>query len=141
MADLSTIPEIVNITHLAGDTLTIRFQAPQSLITGKDWLGQIRANRQSDTVDATFVITPPPDDTTPGTIVLPAAETARLAGTMGTLMTLRRTTREAPTPTLTSMMIYEGVYDVQISVDGSDPVTTLMMGTLKIELDVSREAV
>ena len=43
MAVLDTRPQVVDIAHYGGDTLTIRVAAPFSLVDGKEWHSQIRS--------------------------------------------------------------------------------------------------
>lgn len=139
MATLSTIPGTADIEHYAGDTLTIKVTAPDSLVTGREWLAQVKASRDATTPDSTFVITPPAQAGDPAYLVLPAAETARLAGTLGVPATVRRQSG-FNTIEVRSVLNYKGVWDVQISgANGTDPVTTLAQGSITITLDVSRE--
>lgn len=140
MATLDTRPQIVDITCLGGDTLTIIVNAPFALTQGKEWLAQVRLSRDAPTVDATFTITPSTADGTPSYVMLPAADTARLAGT-GVVVSREIKNLMGRVSRLASIQQYVGVYDVQISAaGGADPVNTLAQGTLTIEMDVSRVA-
>lgn len=127
MAMLDVVPDTVDIRAYAGDTLTIRVTAPDALVGGLDWLAQVRTTDTDTTVAATFDITPPAVPDGPAYLVLPAATTRLLAGTLG---------RELPTTR--SIIRFTGVWDVQVSDAGSDPVTTLARGQLTIDMDVSR---
>lgn len=131
MAVIDTRPDQVDIIHYAGDTLTIRVEAPASLTDGMTWLAQVKASRDSATVDAVFEITPPQTPGGPAELVLPAAVTAALGGTGQVL-------REMVAGTLAAIQRYQGEWDVQVSDNGLDPVKTLAQGTLTIELDVTR---
>lgn len=132
MASLDTRPDVVDITHYGGDTLTVRVMAPWSLVLGKEWLAQIKANRTTDVVDAEFAVTIPAADGDPAFLVLSAAECNRLMS--------GATTRRVVRAGVALMMAqYTGVWDCQISMPGGlDPVTTLAQGALTIEIDVSR---
>lgn len=132
MASLDTTPDNVDITHYAGDTLTIKITAPFSMVNGKDWLAQVRSSKSSAQVDSTFIVTKPVVDGDSAFLVLPAAETTRLVANAQT----RRVVRDG---VALLMAQYKGVWDCQISgTGGTDPVTTLAQGALTIELDVSR---
>lgn len=131
MAVIDTRPDTVDIIHYAGDTLTIRVEAPASLTDGMTWLAQIKATRDSPTVDAVFNITPPQSSGGPAYLELPAAKTSELAGTGQVL-------REMVAGQLAAIQRYSGEWDVQVSDNGADPVKTLAQGTLTIELDVTR---
>jgi hypothetical protein len=130
--EISTIPDEVDIIHLAGDTLTISITAPSAVVDGKQWDGQVRSARDASTVDATFTITPPAVADGPAFAVLSAAD-SRALGDLGTYV-------EVPTGLngLRSLIRYIGVWDVQVSDAGGDPVTTLAHGLLTIEQDVTR---
>lgn len=131
MASLDTRPDTVDITHYAGDTLTIKVTAPDALVAGRGWTAQIRADRAATTVDASFTITPPTVADGPAYLVLPAAESARLAGTG----TRKRVVRSGVAVLVAT---YSGVWDCQVADPLGDPVTTLVQGSITIEADVSR---
>lgn len=128
MADITTVPQIVNITHYAGDTLTIVVTAPSSLVAGRTWDAQVRSSRESTTVDGTFDITPPTLADGPAYLVLQQEVTSAL-GAMGELVTDRSGK---------STIKYNGVWDCQVSADGDDPVTTLVQGNISFIRDVTR---
>lgn len=126
MAQLDTRPQVVDIAHYAGDTLTLQITAPSGLISGMDWTAQIRGNRESGQVDAAFTITP---TGTGATLTLSAAESRRLAESGAQTNSARG-----------QVLRYTGAWDVQVAAPGGgDPVTTLAQGTLTIDLDVTRE--
>jgi hypothetical protein len=131
MATIDTRPDVVDIVHYAGDTLTIRVEAPASLTDGMTWLAQVKAARDSDVVDAVFAITPPQSSGGPAFLELAGAITSQLAGTGPVL-------REMVAGTLAAIQRYSGEWDVQVSDNGMDPIKTLAQGTLVIELDVTR---
>jgi hypothetical protein len=122
MATLNSSPDLVDLVGYAGDTLTVTVTAPTSFIAGRVWAAQIRATAGASGVDATFIITPPTVTDGPATLVLPAAETARLFSSgVG--------------------KVYAGVWDCQLApAGGGDPVTTLAQGRLTIGGDVTRAA-
>jgi len=131
MATIDNRPDTVDIFHYAGDTLTIKVEAPAGLTDGKTWLAQVKTSRASPTVDALFTITAPTSSGGPAYLMLPAAVTAQLAGTGATV-------RKMQAGTMAVVQSYVGEWDVQVSVNGLDPVTTLCQGALTIELDVTR---
>lgn len=128
---IDTRPDSVDIIHYAGDTLTIQITAPGSITDGKTWLAQVKASRDSDVVDAEFVITPPQTSGGPALLVLETEETARLIGNAAVV-------RVRDGATARTVRRYVGEWDCQVSVNGDDPVTTLVQGTLTIEQDVTR---
>lgn len=131
---IDTRPKVVDITAYGGDTLTIKVTAPVAITNGMVWNAQLRADREDATpVDATFTITPPNPPTDPAAyLVLKSADCRRLIGT-GTVLT-RRT--KAGVVTVQS---YTGVYDCEIKhPTNPDPVTTLVQGTLTLDMDVTR---
>lgn len=135
---LDTRPQVVDIYHYAGDTLTIRVTAPAGVIAGMVWTGQIRSARDASAIDAEFLITP---DETGASVVLPAAISASLASTGAVLSgaALRRADPQPWSQKITALQRYIGVYDVQVSgPGGAEPVRTLVQGTLTLDMDVSR---
>lgn len=131
MATIDTRPDTVDIIHYAGDTLTIRVEAPSGVTDGMDWAAQVKANRETDDVDAEFVITPPATSGGPAYLVLPSAVCKALTAT-GVVA------REMVDGRMAVVQRYTGEWDVQVSAAGTDPVRTLAQGTLTIELDVTR---
>ena len=117
MGAIDTRPQIVDIDHYAGDTLTLHVKVPDSVIAGRVWSAQIRSRRDSTKVDATFVIIPVAG--VGADVVLSTAESRRL----------------------TSRGMYNGFWDVQLSLaNGADPVTTLAHGEIRLHPDVTRVA-
>jgi len=136
MADVDTRPQIMNVSHYAGDTLTIKVTAPVEVTTGMVWNAQVRADREDATpIDASFVITPPSPGTDPAAyLVLTSADCRRLAGT-GTVVRAR----SRRTGQMAAVQRYAGEWDCQIShATNPDPVITLVQGTLTLDLDVTR---
>lgn len=134
MATIDTRPQVVDIIHYAGDTLTIEVTAPDALVSGKTWNAQVRSTRDSAVIAATFQVTPSTGPGVPTYLTLDSATCASLAGTQGLMA------RSMEAGVLNAVMRFTGVWDVQISDAGSDPVRTLAQGTLTIELDVTRSA-
>lgn len=130
MTGFSTIPKVVDVRHLAGDTLTLRVLLPVGFDDGLEWHAQVRSAKGSSVVDAEFDILTDPDPQV-RYLVLASAETRRLADS-GVSVVDNRTGR-------TRSMVYSGHWDVQVSGPGGvDPVTTLAGGALILELDVTR---
>jgi hypothetical protein len=133
MATLDTRPEVVDVHHYGGDTLTLKVTAGAALgAAAMQWDAQVKSTRAVDTVDATFIITLPPADGDPAYLTLPAAVVAALVEGAPTV-----TRRDARGVTRTIAQ-YTGDWDCQISNEGSDPVRTLAQGQLMIDLDVTR---
>lgn len=132
---LDTRPQIVNVTHYAGDTLTLKVTAPPELApAGTEWLAQVRQARDAPTVDATFDVVLGTDaEQGVAWLTLPAAVTEMLASS-GAVR------RRQVGPTVMEVQQYVGEWDCQISgPDGADPVRTLAQGTLTLDKDVSKE--
>lgn len=114
---LSTIPDQVDIEHYAGDTLYIAVTVDTAYVAGRTVTAQVRKSKTSNKVDATFVVIP---TATGFTLQLVAEDTQELA----------------------KRGEYVGWWDVQLAeADGSDPVTTLCFGELKLHNDVTRRIV
>lgn len=116
MPDLDSRPQVINIDHYAGDTLTLHVKIDPVVVAGRDWKAQVRARQDSQRVDAEFVILPSTLDPNVVNVVLRSADCQQLA---------RRGK-------------YTGFWDVQLSDGGADPVTTLAYGKLTIFPDVTR---
>lgn len=134
MALLSAIPETHDIAAYAGDTYTLEIRAEAAVTDGKDWAAEVRTSKDSPVVDATFQITVPTVSGGPAYITLLAADTARLAG--GAPVVQKRDVNGS----VRAVQQYSGVFDCQVSLAGSDPVRTLVKGTITVELDVTRPA-
>lgn len=116
MTDIDTRPQVINIDCPAGDTLTINLTVDSAVVAGRTFTGQVRQTREGSRLDASFVCTPTAGG---ATAVLVSADTQHLA---------RRGK-------------YVGYWDVQLAgAGGTDPVTTLAGGELRIHPDVTREA-
>lgn len=115
MSILSTLPQVVDIDHYAGDTLTVHVKVAAEVIAGRTFTAQVRASKTATKVDATFSVF----------LTVDGAD-IMLAG--------------ADTLLLTKRGDYTGFWDVQLAqADGSDPVTTLACGELRLHLDVTRQ--
>jgi len=114
MPTLDSRPQVVNINHYAGDTLTLHVKAEAEFIAGRVWKAQVRSRRDSQRLDAEFLIY----ETAEGAdVVLASADCQRLA----------------------KRGSYRGFWDVQLSeTDGSDPVQTVAHGEMNILTDVTR---
>lgn len=132
MASVSTVPTVVDIVTYAGDTFDLEIRAAAEVTDGKQWNAEIRADRDAAPVDATFAITVPTESGGPAYLRLTAADSARLA--RGAPVVQKR----MPDGSTRAVQQYSGVYDCEVSLAGSDPVRTLVQGTIKIELDVTR---
>lgn len=133
MGTLDTRPEHVEAYAYAGDTFTITIVAPSALVSGMVWKAELRSSIDAVTVDATFDITEPTVADGPAYIVLDSATTRLLAST-GVLQRVK--SREGK---IVEAIRYNGIFDCQISNAGTDPVRTLVKGTLAIDQDVTRE--
>ena len=117
MTILSTLPQVVDVDHYAGDTLPMHIKISDALIGGRVFSAQVRKTKNSTKIDGTFTVI-----TVPGVgadIFLPSATCLEL----------------------TKRGDYEGFWDVQLApVGGGDPVTTLAYGELRLHSDVTRAA-
>jgi hypothetical protein len=115
MTTLSTLPQVVDIDHYAGDTLPIRITISDVLIGSRVFSAQVRKTRNSTKIDASFSVTLIPG--TGADIILSSADCLEL----------------------TKRGDYEGFWDVQLTpAGGGDPVTTLATGELRLHSDVTR---
>lgn len=134
MALLSVLPKVVDVDCYGGDTLTIRVDAPSSLIADREWSAQVRKAPGAPAVDATFIIVPPTETDGPAFLTLPGEVTALLAasGTVVNIGGIGRTVMAKK---------YTGVWDVQVApAGGGDPITTLARGSFTSTDDVTRGA-
>ena len=117
MTLLSTLPQVVDVDHYAGDTLTMHVKISDELIGGRVFSAQVRKTKSSTKIDASFSVLLIPG--TGADIVLASADGLEL----------------------TKRGEYEGFWDVQLApAGGGDPVTTLAHGELRLHLDVTRAA-
>lgn len=133
---IDSTPDVHDITHYAGDTLTLAITVPAGFADGYTWKAVLKANRETGTpVDATFDIVLPVVPGDPGFVTLTAAECTRLAR-MGTVQKSKRRGVHS------QVMAYNGEYDIQLSppLPALDPVTTIVQGGLTLELDVTTDA-
>lgn len=114
MAKLSNVPQVVDWDVYAGDTWTFTVTAPDALIAGRPWSGQVRADPESADTLAEFTITEPTEPDGPAFVTLPG-ETVRALGSG-----------------------FRGVYDIQVG--DTDPVTSLVKGAVVLTWDVTRDA-
>lgn len=114
MPNIDSRPQVIDIDHYAGDTLTLHVKVPALVVAGRTWKAQVRSRSDSQKIEAEFDIT----ETAEGAdVVLLNADCQRLA----------------------KRGKFVGVWDVQLAeADGSDPVTTLAYGELRIHPDVTR---
>lgn len=112
--DIDTRPVVVNIDHYAGDTLVLHVKVDAAVIGTRVFTAQVRARRTSTKVDGEFdvILTPTGCD-----LMLQTEVSQRLA-------------HRGP---------YIGYWDVQLSHDGDDPVTTLAHGEIRLDPDVTRK--
>lgn len=113
MPDLDSRPQVINIDHYAGDTLTLHVKIDPAVVAGRQWKAQVRSRPESQRLDAEFLIYENP---TGADVVLESPDCQKLA---------RRGE-------------YTGYWDVQLSWNGDDPVTTLAYGKITIHPDVTR---
>jgi hypothetical protein len=114
MTDLDTRPQVVNIDHYAGDTLTLHINIAPELIGGRTFKAQARSKRDSPRLDAEFEVRV---EAWGADVILLHADCQRLA----------------------KRGKYDGFWDVQLAeADGSDPVVTIAHGELRIHSDVTR---
>lgn len=114
MPNIDTRPTVVDIDHYAGDTLTLHVKVPSEVVAGRTWKAQVRSRRDTQRLDAEFAVVP---DGTGASIILLNVDCQRLA----------------------KRGKYSGFWDVQLAqADGSDPVTTLAYGEIRIHPDVTR---
>jgi hypothetical protein len=132
MADLSTVPQVVNLTGYGGDTLTVKIVVPAGVADGAQWDAQVRASRTSEVITSTFTVIEPATPGDPGWITLPSEETARLTGTAPVVQV------RGLDGSLRAVQKFVGVWDCQVSNAGDDPVRTLVQGTITFETDVTR---
>lgn len=136
MKEINTTPDIVNITHYGGDTLTIKVEVSDDLAGGAEWHAQLRSDPLSATSDAEFVITTHMDG---ATLVLPGSVTRDLVEGVNATAFAAFNANPMPFATSTAVKDYVANWDVQISGPGGiDPIKTLARGVITITLDISR---
>lgn len=114
MPTIDSRPQVIDIDHYAGDTLTLHVKVPALVVDGRTWTAQVRSRTDSQKIEASFQITPTADG---ADVVLLSEDCQRLA----------------------KRGKFVGAWDVQLAeADGSDPVTTLAYGELRIHPDVTR---
>lgn len=114
MASIDSRPEVINIDHYSGDTLTLNVKIASEVVGTREWSAQVRRKTESRRVDASFVVVPNAEGVS---LVLENEQCQRL-------------TRHGK---------YTGYWDVQLAeAGGADPVTTLAHGKLTVHPDVTR---
>ena len=114
MASFDTRPKVVDIDHYGGDTLTIRVNATEEIVDGREWMAQVRDKPRGGRVLKSFVVT---EDVDGAFLQLPAADCAEL----------------------TERGKFKGFWDVQLAVPVDvDPTVTLARGYLNIDTDVTQ---
>lgn len=139
MPNIDARPASVGVSCLSGNTLTIRVITPVLYSPSQfEWAAQVRATSVSDTVDATFAVTPGTSrdpDLAVTYLSLSSSQTTHLCEDLGALVVVR----EKGSTAENTIKRYTGRYDIQISgVGGVDPVITVGTGELVIDLDVTR---
>jgi predicted phage tail protein len=117
--NIDTRPQIVDIQHYAGDTLSFQIDVNEDVSTGT-WAGQIRTSRGA-TVDAEFSFTPNAGGTA---VILSATDSSALAA-LGVPVVEGGI----------SYNRYTGVYDVQLLMGTT--VSTFVRGTITVDSDVT----
>jgi hypothetical protein len=114
MAELSTLPQVIDIDAYGGDTLIIHIKADVTTIGSRVFSAQVRADPTATVIDASFTVATNAEG---ADIQLSAADAGRLS----------------------KNGMYEGFWDVQLApAAGGDPVTTLGYGALRLHPDVTR---
>lgn len=117
MAILNTHPQVIDIEHYGGDTLTVHIAAPVEVIGERVFSAQVRSKQGSPRLDAQFSVVL----TETGADIVLAADDARRLANRGP---------------------YSGWWDVQLAMaDGTDPITTIAYGEITIIPDVTRMVV
>jgi hypothetical protein len=112
--DLDSRPQVINIDHYAGDTLTLHVKVDSAVVAGRTWKAQVRSRPESQRVDAEFYIY---ENATGADVVLESPDCEKLA----------------------KRGKYTGYWDVQLAeANGLDPVTTLAYGKITVHTDVTR---
>lgn len=127
MAVLDVRPEVVDVFGYGGDTLTLEVEAADALVSGKTWSAQVRTATDATMIMASFDVTPPSEPDGPAFLELDS-ETTRALANAGKVVTEKGR----------KVKRWSGVWDVQVSLNGDDPVRTLARGALNVDLDVTR---
>lgn len=135
MAILDLRPQVADVYVYAGDTCIITIVVSTNYIAGRTFQAQVRPAVGSDILSATFDVIEPTEPNGPAHLVLPSAVTRQLAEGGGARVRVRA---EGVTY---EVMRYTGVWDCQLSMDGLDPVRTLVKGSFYIDMDVTDESV
>lgn len=113
MAKFDTRPKTIDIDHYGGDTLTIRVNASEVVVDGREWQAQVRDKRRGGRVVASFDITTDVD----GAFIRLPAETCASLSERG---------------------VFKGCWDVQVADPlDPDPTVTFATGYLNIHPDVT----
>lgn len=155
MADIDLVPEVVNVTGYAGDSIILDVVLDDpSVVAGATWKAHVKAARADVSPLETFTCTPTAEGVQ---IELTPAQTAGLGGVpVGMAQPLSGVRQESepqvsrstvgavstaspqPLAAVSSTELFTGEYDVQADVSGQ--VTTVVQGGLSIMLDVTRGA-
>lgn len=133
MAVLDLRPQIADVMGYAGDTLIISVVVSTNYIAGRTFSAQVRPAVGSPEISATFDITEPTEPNGAAYLTLPSAVTRSLVESGGARVRLREG------GVTYDVMRFSGVYDCQLSMNGGDPVRTVVKGTLTIDMDVTAE--
>lgn len=134
MADqsLSTVPQQVDVAAYVGDTLTIKVIAPSTVVSGMTWDAQVRLEPGAPDISAVFTIIPPTVANGPAYLELSSAQTSALFARHA------RAVRSTVAGRAVTNVVFSGVWDCQVSDNGTDPVRTLARGIITLEQDVTR---
>lgn len=114
MAELNTLPQVIDIDAYGGDTLLIHIKVDAATIGTRVFSAQVRAEPTATVIDASFEVTLTAEG---ADIMLKSIDAGRLSEDGD----------------------YEGFWDVQLApAGGGDPVTTLGHGALRLHPDVTR---
>ena len=141
MAAIDLTPQVLDITALGGDTVSFEVRFPPGYVAGRKWTAQVRSVTESATVDATFVVALGATEDDPIHLTLTSAATRSLVTSAATMMARSQVVKRSGTPFAVGdpLAKYKGVWDCQLApLAGGDPTTTVIRGTVTINLDVTR---
>jgi hypothetical protein len=146
VAAIDLTPQVLDITAYGGDTLSLLVSFPPGYVAGRIWSAQIRSVKTDLNTDAVFQVNLGATANDPVTLVLSSAATRALVTEAAEAQMMAATTRSAPTRRAVApfavgdpITTYSGSWDCQLApVGGGDPTTTVVRGSIKIVLDVTR---